>query len=65
MGVNQVSPITNMAPVRFGPQECVGENTNVTSTNVIASANIKLSNPLTLGNGTDVTGNNISDLVAI
>jgi hypothetical protein len=43
----------------------VGENTNVTGTNVIASTNIKFSNPLTVGNGTDVTRNNISDLLAI
>jgi hypothetical protein len=43
----------------------VGKNTNVTSTNVIAGTNIKFSNPLTIGNGTDMTRNNVSDLVAI
>jgi hypothetical protein len=65
MGVNCVSLSTNMAPMRMGPQECVGEDTNVTGTNVLAGTGINISNPLTVGNDTDVAGNNISALLAI
>jgi hypothetical protein len=46
-------------------ESTIGKNTNVTGTNVIAGTNIKFSNQLTVGNGTDVTRNNISNQVAI
>jgi hypothetical protein len=65
MGVNRVSPTTNMAPMRLEPQEYVGENTNMTGANIIAGTKIIFSNQLTVGNGTDVTRNNISNQVAI
>jgi hypothetical protein len=42
----------------------VGENTNMTSTNVKAGSTIIFSDPLTVGDGTDVTRNNISNQVA-
>jgi hypothetical protein len=59
MGVDQIFPTTNMAPTRLGPQECVGKNSNMTGTSVKASTNIKVSDPLPVGDGTDVTRNNI------
>jgi hypothetical protein len=65
MGVNRVSPTTNMAPMRLGPQKCVGENTNMTGTNIKAGTTIIFSNPLTVGNSTDVTRSNIGNQVAI
>jgi hypothetical protein len=37
----------------------------MTGTDVISGTNIKFSNPLTVGDGTDVTRNNISDQVVI
>jgi hypothetical protein len=65
MGVDPVSLSTNMAPMRLGPQECVCKNTNMSSKNVIAGTNIRFSNPLTDGNDTNVSGNDIRDLLAI
>jgi hypothetical protein len=65
MGVDQVSPTTNMTPMRLGPQECVGNDINVTGTNAIAGTNIKFRDQLTVGNGTDATRNNVSNLVVI
>jgi hypothetical protein len=43
----------------------VGESADVTGMNVIAGTGINISNPLAVGDGTDVNGNNISDLVPI
>jgi hypothetical protein len=43
----------------------VGKNTNMTNTNIIAGTKIKFNTPLTVRDGTDVTRNNMSDLVAI
>jgi hypothetical protein len=65
ISVDQVSLSTKISPRRLGPQECVGKNTNMTSTNVEADTNIKFSNPLTVGDDTNVTGNNSSDILAI
>jgi hypothetical protein len=47
MGVDRVSLSTNMAPMWLGPQECVDENTNVTTTNGIAGTGNNNSNLLT------------------
>jgi hypothetical protein len=43
----------------------VSENTNITGTDVIADTTIIFRDPLTVGNGADVTRNNISNLLAI
>jgi hypothetical protein len=44
---------------------CVSKNTNMTGTNVKDGITIIFSDPLTVGDGTDVTRNIISDRVAI
>jgi hypothetical protein len=43
----------------------VGKNTDVTGTNCIAGTAINISVLLTVGNDTNVTGNNVSNLLAI
>jgi hypothetical protein len=65
MDVDQASPTTNMAPMRLGITGVCLQKNDVTGMNVIARTNIRCIDPPAVCEKTDVTGNNISDLLAI